>query len=69
MIRGGTDQSDLMAELLELGEVLKRGQMGVPPTDKNQAFTHRRHHPLSSSGIGEAQAEGNRARDRDGYPV
>ncbi len=49
MIGGGTDQSDLMAQFLEVGEILKGGQMGMSPTDKNQVFTHRKHHPLSSS--------------------
>ena len=49
MIGGGTDQSDLMAQILEVGEILKGGQMGMSSTNKNQVFTHRKHHPLSSS--------------------
>ena len=40
MIRRRTDQSDLMAQFPELGEVLKRGQMGMSPTDKDKMFLH-----------------------------
>ncbi len=49
MIGRGTDYSDLMAQFLEVGEILKGGQMGMSCTNKNQAFTHRKHHPLPSS--------------------
>jgi len=45
-IEGGTDRSDLIAQFLELGEILKGGHMGICSANKNHAFTHRKHHPL-----------------------
>ena len=36
MIGGGTDHGDLMAQLLEVREMLKGGQVGMSCTNKNQ---------------------------------
>jgi hypothetical protein len=36
----GADQGDPMAQLLELGKILERGQMSMPPTNKNDLFAH-----------------------------